>query len=128
MELFSANITKGEYNKMNREVLTDGLFYGNYPYDFLNLLHELNLMKKENKRKFEAMTPGEQQEYLRKEQEEKERIKQAEQAVIHNKYINRGYCPGCKSKLVRGKKDKKKGYKRSWYCNSCDKNYTREDV
>ena len=29
-------------------------------------------------------------------------------------------CPYCEGKLVRGKKDKKNDYKRSWSCNKCE--------
>jgi uncharacterized protein with PIN domain len=33
-------------------------------------------------------------------------------------------CPNCESKLVRGKKEKKLGYKRLWTCGKCENRYT----
>lgn len=34
--------------------------------------------------------------------------------------IIQNICPSCENKLVRGKKDKKKDYKRDWKCGSCN--------
>ena len=37
--------------------------------------------------------------------------------------IRENTCPYCKSKLVRGKRDKKNGYKRKWTCTGCGNNH-----
>ena len=34
--------------------------------------------------------------------------------------IAQSICPNCESKLIRGKKDKKMGYKRQWQCTKCE--------
>lgn len=64
-------------------------------------------------KKAEARLPEEER-ARRKEERLKaseERIRQAQ--IIHN------ICPSCEGKLVRGKKDKRNGYKRAWKCKSC---------
>lgn len=33
--------------------------------------------------------------------------------------IRQGICPSCEGKLIRGKKDKRNNYKRSWDCKEC---------
>ena len=38
---------------------------------------------------------------------------------LRKAHIIRGVCPSCKSKLIRGKKDKKNDYKRVWTCTKC---------
>ena len=58
-------------------------------------------------------------------QEEQDRITSEREAIQEQKRvnacINQGKCPKCLGKLIRGKKDKKNGYKRTWKCLSCDK-------
>lgn len=34
--------------------------------------------------------------------------------------IIKNVCPTCNGKLIRGKKDKKNDYKRTWTCTDCD--------
>lgn len=38
--------------------------------------------------------------------------------------ITSNICPDCKGKLVRGKKDKKLGYRRLWSCSACNSQFT----
>ncbi|PLR72245.1 hypothetical protein [Bacillus sp. UMB0728] len=53
------------------------------------------------------------------ERNERRRIRE-EQRVKRAKVIN-GICPVCdEGKLIRGKKEKKAGYKRLWTCGSCE--------
>lgn len=56
--------------------------------------------------------------------EEREKLRQerelAREAHRMAVCIRQGECPECHSKLIRGKKDKKDDYKRSWFCESCD--------
>lgn len=51
-----------------------------------------------------------------RQKREEERIRQAK--------IIKGICPECEGKLVRGKKDKKKDYKRIWTCGDCGSNHS----
>jgi hypothetical protein len=47
----------------------------------------------------------------------------SEQRVRHAKIIQ-NICPGCEGKLVRGKKDKKNNYKRTWNCRDCGSSHS----
>lgn len=55
--------------------------------------------------------------------EERERMRQEREAIrneeIRCSHIRSGICPSCEGKLVRGKKDKRHNYKRSWECKEC---------
>lgn len=35
-------------------------------------------------------------------------------------YIRQGICPSCEGRLIRGKKNKRNDYKRSWDCKECN--------
>lgn len=48
------------------------------------------------------------------------------ESIGDNSLICRGICPKCNSKLIRGKKDKKNGYKRTWRCESCNMDFIIE--
>lgn len=64
-------------------------------------------------RRAEARLPAEERE-LRKQAYEsarQERFRRAQ--IIEN------VCPTCEGKLIRGKKDKRNGYKRAWKCKAC---------
>jgi len=58
-------------------------------------------------------------------QEEQDRITAQREHVQEQKRANaciqQGLCPECLGKLIRGKKDKKNGYKRTWFCVKCDR-------
>ena len=58
-------------------------------------------------------------------QEEQGRITTKREAEQEQKRVNaciqQGLCPECLGKLIRGKKDKKNGYKRTWNCLKCEK-------
>lgn len=69
-------------------------------------------------RKAEARLPEEER-TRRKEERRKaseERLRQAQ--IIQN------VCPFCEGKLIRGKKDKKNNYKRSWQCSNCRRTHS----
>lgn len=59
--------------------------------------------------------------------EERERMKQEREAIreeeIRCSQVRQGICPSCKGKLIRGKKDKRNNYKRSWKCEDCEKTH-----
>jgi len=75
---------------------------------------ELLLITQQAKKKFKAL-PQEEQDRITSEREAIQEQKRV------NACINQGLCPDCLSKLVRGKKDKKNGYKRTWTCLKCEK-------
>lgn len=56
------------------------------------------------------------EELLKRKEERK--IAQEKRHVIA--CVNAGKCPFCQGKLVRGKKDKKNDYKRTWTCSKCE--------
>jgi len=87
----------------------------NNPYrDPYPSITELLLMTQQAKKRFKSLP-----------QEEQDRITAEREALQEQKRVNacisQGKCPECLGKLVRGKKDKKNGYKRKWKCTSCDK-------
>jgi rubrerythrin len=82
--------------------------YGN-PYATVTLL---SAMLQGVKIKQRSETPEEKQTRL------EERAKREENQKI-KAYILANICPEDGSKLVRGKKDKKNGYKRPWVCQTC---------
>ena len=55
--------------------------------------------------------------------EEREIMKQKREAIreeeIRCSLVRQCICPSCKGKLIRGKKDKRNNYKRSWECKEC---------
>ena len=84
--------------------------YGD-PYPSISeLLH----MTQQAKKRFMSL-PQEEQDRINAQREADQEQKRV------NACINQGKCPECLGKLVRGKKDKKNGYKRTWKCLSCDK-------
>jgi len=85
------------------------------PYgDIYPSITELLLMTQQSKNRFKSL-PQEEQDRITSE---REAIKEQKRV---NACINQGLCPDCLSKLIRGKKDKKNGYKRTWNCLKCDK-------
>lgn len=64
------------------------------------------------KARFNALPKEEQERILKERADEKERKRV-------NWFLSQGKCPYCGSKLERGKKDKKNGYKRIWNCKTC---------
>lgn len=67
----------------------------------------------QSKARFNALPKEEQERILKERADEKERKRVAW-------CLSQGKCPYCGNKLVRGKKDKKNGYKRIWTCKTCD--------
>ena len=57
--------------------------------------------------------------------EKQDRLKIEEDVAKGHKiiegFIQQGLCPYCGSNLIRGKKDRKNDYKRSWSCTNCTK-------
>lgn len=51
--------------------------------------------------------------------EREERRKLLDEQRIRKAKVIQNICPDCEGKLVRGKKDKKNGYKRLWACKDC---------
>ncbi len=51
--------------------------------------------------------------------ERRERRRLLEEQRVRKNAIIKNICPDCEGKLIRGKKDKKNDYKRSWYCSNC---------
>jgi len=91
-------------------MLTKRSPYGD-PYPSIT---SLLLLSDQAKREFKAL-PQEEQDRIISEREALQEQKRA------NACINQGLCPNCLEKLIRGKKDKKNGYKRTWKCINCDK-------
>jgi uncharacterized protein with PIN domain len=60
------------------------------------------------------------EESIRLEQE----CQQAKKQQRIEYFIHQGRCPDCGSKLIRGKKDKRNDYKRTWTCGECEKTFT----
>lgn len=80
---------------------------GSNPYSAIT-----SMLMSANKRYKEKYTK-EEREQMRQEREE---IRNEE---IRCSLVRQGICPSCKGKLIRGKKDKRKNYKRSWECKEC---------
>jgi len=72
-----------------------------------------------------ALTQQAKKSWNARPQEERDRITAEREAIQEQKRANacisQGKCPHCLGKLIRGKKDKKNGYKRTWKCLKCDK-------
>lgn len=55
--------------------------------------------------------------------EEREKMKQERETIrreeVRRSQVRQSICPSCKSQLIRGKKDKRNNYKRSWECREC---------
>ncbi|RYI30568.1 hypothetical protein EVU96_09130 [Bacillus infantis] len=51
--------------------------------------------------------------------ERKERRRLLEEQRVRKALVLKSICPDCEGKLIRGKKDKKNDYKRSWDCSNC---------
>lgn len=60
------------------------------------------------------------EEKLRREQEYQQAREQHRTEVL----IHQGRCPDCGNKLIRGKKDKRNDYKRTWTCSWCHKAFS----
>jgi len=84
--------------------------YG-YPYPSIT---ELLSLTQQAQRKFKSL-PQEEQDCIIAERETKEKQKRITAC------IQQGLCPDCLGKLIRGKKDKKNNYKRTWNCVKCNK-------
>lgn len=58
------------------------------------------------------------------EREERIRLESEERVRrLREIKILQSICPDCEGKLIRGKKDKKKDYKRVWSCSSCSNSH-----
>jgi RNase P subunit RPR2 len=82
----------------------------------------LSSFSQQAERKFKSL-PKEEQERITAEREvekEQEIIREEQKRITA--CIQQGKCPDCSGKLIRGKKDKKNGYKRTWTCMKCNKN------
>jgi len=102
-------------------MLTNRNPYGDAYPSMTGLLSLILQAKQHAKKKFDALSKEEQDMVIKaKEEEAKTREAIQEQKRV-NACINQGKCPKCLGKLIRGKKDKKNGYKRTWKCLSCDK-------
>jgi len=84
-----------------------------YGDPYLSMMELLDLTQ-QAKKEFKSL-PQEEQDRITSEREAIQEQKRA------NACINQGLCPDCLGKLIRGKKDKKNGYKRTWNCVKCDK-------
>lgn len=71
------------------------------------------MMLRANKNYNEKYTEEER----RKMKEDREAIRREE---IRCSGVRQGICPSCNGKLIRGKKDKRNNYKRSWECKECE--------
>jgi len=94
-------------------MLTKGNPYG----DIYPSITELLLMTQQSKNRFNALPQEEQDEinFKREVDNEAKRVSAC---------IQQGLYPKCLGKLIRGKKDKKNDYKRSWNCMKCEKDIT----
>ena len=87
----------------------------NNPYgDLLPNLISILLMGQQVKKPFNDRSQEEQDQINAKWESDKENKRVKE-------YIQQGICPYCEGKLIRGKKDKKNNYKRTWNCVKCEK-------
>ena len=84
-----------------------------YGDPYLSMMELLDLTQ-QAKKEFKSL-PQEEQDRITSEREAIQEQKRA------NACISQGKCPHCLGKLIRGKKDKKNGYKRTWKCLKCDK-------
>ena len=57
------------------------------------------------------------------EKERKQLHREQFEEQIRQTKIRQSICPVCNNKLVRGKRDKKKDYKRLWDCLFCNKTH-----
>lgn len=94
--------------------------YG-YPSITELLLLTQQAAERNAKRKFDALSKEDQEEVIKAKEEEKKAREALQEQKRVNAYINQGKCPECLGKLIRGKKDKNNGYKRTWKCISCNK-------
>ncbi len=89
-------------------MLTNRNPYGD-PFSMINLFH----LMQQSKSRFKSL-PKEEQDAITAQREYEQEQKRV------NACINQGKCPNCLGRLIRGKKDKKNEYKRTWKCLSCD--------
>ena len=61
----------------------------------------------------------------KEKQARKEERERWEEEYRINECVSQGKCPDCKGKLIRGKKDKRNNYKRTWTCSECESKFTR---
>ena len=95
--------------------------YG-YGYPSITELLLLTQQAERNaKKKFDALSKEEQDEAIKEKEKEAKAIEALQEQKRVNACISQGKCPECLGKLIRGKKDKKNGYKRTWKCISCNK-------
>ena len=85
-----------------------------WPHTFNGLSAMVGLLTiaEQSKARFKALPKDEQERILKEREVEKEHKRV-------NWFLSQGKCPYCGSKLERGKKDKKNGYKRIWNCKTC---------
>lgn len=85
------------------------------PYgDPLSGMTNLLLLSQQAKKEFKSL-PQEEQDRITSECEASQEQKRV------NACVQQGLCPDCLGKLVRGKKDRNNGYKRTWNCAKCEK-------
>lgn len=95
--------------------------YGDY-YPFMtDLLLMAHQAKQDAKKKFDALSKEEQDMVIKTKGEEAKAREALQEQKRVNACIIQGKCPECQGKLIRGKKDKKNGYKRTWMCVTCNK-------
>ena len=83
-----------------------------YGYPFPTITSLLLLAQREEN-KFKAL-PQEEQDRITTQREHEQEYKRV------NVCIQQGKCPYCEGKLIRGKKDKRNNYKRTWKCLKCN--------
>ncbi len=95
--------------------------YGRSLFNMMGLLNMAEQRRRQKEQEFNAL-PQEEQELIiaEREAEKKAEEERKEQKRI-TACIQQGLCPDCLGKLIRGKKDKKNGYKRTWRCIRCNK-------
>lgn len=87
-----------------------------YGYDLmaiLGLLDRLEEAAEENRRNFYEL-PIEEQERIREERAKDKEI------IRVKACLEKGRCPQCGGRTIRGKKDKKNDNKREWICKLCE--------
>ena len=86
--------------------------------DLLPNIISLMLLTQQPKKKFKALPQSEQDQIIAKRESDAEQKRITQHIQQH---IQQGICPHCEGKLIRGKKDKKNDYMRTWKCSSCEK-------
>jgi predicted RNA-binding Zn-ribbon protein involved in translation (DUF1610 family) len=76
--------------------------------------------RKSRAEEFKNLSPEEQQKVIEEKQEEERRAQERKERRRVEWFIHQGKCPYCGKKLIRGKKSKENGYKRTWKCVNCN--------